>query len=751
VPGFRLRAVPVAIAAATLVLGMSAAPAGASAQAGAAASGAVRGGASAAGRADAGGSAARAGLTAAGQANGAASGGRWLGTWEAAPSGVNELGCPNCTIRNIVHTSIGGQEVRVRISNVFGTAPLQVAHATVALPATPGSADVADGTLHEVTFGGAASVTIPAGQDVLSDPVPLAVPANHDLLVTTYTPGDPTPFTYHPDAQVFSVYTSGTDEADAASASAFTQTTGSWYLLTGVEVSGSAARGDVVTFGDSITDGYQSTYGLNARWPNILADRLLALPPRDQLGVLNAGIGGNRILLDGGNGFGPAAITRFQRDVIDQAGVRYVIILLGINDIQQTPHQLDPSKIIAGLQQLIDMAHAAHLRVIGATLTPFEGWSTYDQQEEQTWAAVNHWIRTSHAYDAVVDFDAVTRDPADPYRYRPAYDSGDHLHPNDAGYMAMGASVPLAGLGVHVPAAKAGPVVRSVTPDPARAGQAVTVRGSGFGAIQGAGYVQLSNVGTYWGAPGNVATFKVDSWSDRAITFTVPQPSGPGGVWHVNAGTTATVNVIDAAGAVSRTAPLVITPTASLSDYYDDTGTSPDDDQACASLDGVGFSFSQQALAAAGLTPGATVTAGGLSYTWPDAPACTQDNIVAGAQTILVHPVQGASTLGLVGTSTNGEAQGTVLIRYSDGTTSTGTVVFGDWAGAPVAGDTTVAAMPYRNSASGTSQQLTVQVCATQVPVDPAKTVASVTLPDVGYAVGSGVTAMHIFALSFGR
>ncbi len=373
----------------------------------------------------------------------------------------------NCTIRNIVHTSVGGPEVRIRVSNVFGTAALQVAHATVALPAAPGRPDVAAGTLREVTFGGAASVTIPVGHDVLSDPVRLTVPANHDLLVTTYTPGNPTPFTYHPDAQEYSYYTSGTDQADAVSAAAFPQTTGSWYLLTGVEVGGSAARGDVVAFGDSITDGYQSTYNLNARWPNILADRLLALPPRDQLGVLNAGIGGNRILLDGGNGFGPAALTRFGRDVLDQPAVRSVIILEGINDIQQTPHQLDATKIIAGLQQLIDMAHSHGLRVIGGTLTPFEGWSTYDQQEEQTREAVNHWIRASHAYDAVVDFDAVVRDPADPHRFRPAYDSGDHLHPNDAGYMAMGAAVKLADLGTDVPSHRAGPVVRALSPNPA--------------------------------------------------------------------------------------------------------------------------------------------------------------------------------------------------------------------------------------------------------------------------------------------
>jgi lysophospholipase L1-like esterase len=674
--------------------------------------------------------------------------GQWLGTWEAAPSGVNDLGCDNCTIRNIVHTSIGGQEIRIHISNVFGTAPLVVAHATVALPAAPGSASVKAGTLTEVTFGGAASVTIPAGQDVWSDPIPLAVPANSDLLVTTYTPGDPTPFTYHPDAQEYSYYTSGADEADATDASAFPDTTGSYYLLTGVEVGGSQARGDVVTFGDSITDGYQSTYDLDYRWPNILADRLLALPPRDQMGVLNAGIGGNRILLDGGNGFGPSALSRFQRDVVDQPGARTVIILLGINDIQQTPHQLDPNAIIAGLQQLIDMGHAAGLRVIGATLTPFQGWTTFNQQEEQTWAAVNHWILTSHAYDGVIDFDKVVRDPADPLRYLPAYDSGDHLHPNDAGYMAMGAAINLSELGTTVPRGYSGPQVRSVSPRTASAGQTVTIRGNGFGSAPG--YVQFSDVGTYWGSPVNDAVFKVDSWSDRAITFTVPEPSGTGGVWHVSPGTTSTINVVDAAGAYSPGATLGITPTANLPDYYDNAGITADTDQGCGNMDGDGFSLSQQALAAAGLTPGASVTSGGLTYTWPTAAACSPDNILADAQTILVHGSRGDSTLGLLGTSTSGISQGLILINYSDGTSSSATVTFGDWAGAPVTGDTAIATMPYRNSQGGSSQQLTVSVSATQVPVNPAKRVVSVTLPEIGYYVAPSVTAMHIFALALG-
>jgi hypothetical protein len=257
-------------------------------------------------------------------------------------------------------------------------------------------------------------------------------------------------------------------------------------------------------------------------------------------------------------------------------------------------------------------------------------------------------------------------------------------------------------------------------------------------------------MGTYWGAPANAATFTIDSWSDRAITFTVPQPSGPGGVWRVSPGTTATVNVVDAAGAVSATAPLEITPTAHLADYDNNAGITPDSNQGCADLDGDGFSYSETTLTAAGLSPGTTVTSGGLTYTWPAAAACSPDNVLADAQTILVHGPRGATTLGLLGSSTSGGSQGTVLIHYSDGSTSPATVSFGDWAGAPVSGDSVVATLPYRNSQSGPSNQLTVYVFATQIPVDPARTVVAVTLPEVGHAVAPSVTAMHVFALALG-
>jgi predicted alpha-1,2-mannosidase len=294
------------------------------------------------------------------------------------------------------------------------------------------------------------------------------------------------------------------------------------------------------------------------------------------------------------------------------------------------------------------------------------------------------------------------------------------------------------------------PVADSVSPASASAGQQVTIHGSGFGATQGSGYVAFSDNGTNWGAPGNAATFQIDSWSDTAITFTVPTPSGTGGEWHVAPGTLAMVTVVNSAGAASDTPVLAIAPTSNPADYYDNTGISPDSNQSCANYDGDGYSYSANALASAGLTPGATVKADGLTFTWPDVPACSPDNILAAGQTMLVRGTSGATTLGLLGSSTNGSSQGTITINYTDGTSSTQTVYFTDWAQPPGNGDTAVATMSYRNSDSGTSQPITMYVVATTVPVDSSKTVASVTFPDVSTRVASGVTAMHVFAVSLG-
>ncbi|HTU87248.1 MAG TPA: GH92 family glycosyl hydrolase [Solirubrobacteraceae bacterium] len=294
------------------------------------------------------------------------------------------------------------------------------------------------------------------------------------------------------------------------------------------------------------------------------------------------------------------------------------------------------------------------------------------------------------------------------------------------------------------------PVALSLSPSPAAAGQQVTIAGSGFGASQGSGYVTLTDDGTTWGGPGNANALTVDSWSDTAVTVTVPSPSGSGDSVHVDPGTDAAVTVVTGAGASSDTADLQITPTSDPADYYDNAGISPDNDQACANFDGVGYSYSATALAGQGLTPGASVSADGLTFTWPNVAACSLDNVLAAGQTMLVSGKSGAGTLGLLGASTNGGSQGTITINYTDGTSSTEPVTFNDWASGPGSGDTAVATMSYRNSIGGSSQTITMYVFATTVPVDSAKTVESVTLPDVSNSVGSGITAMHIFALSLG-
>jgi IPT/TIG domain-containing protein len=293
------------------------------------------------------------------------------------------------------------------------------------------------------------------------------------------------------------------------------------------------------------------------------------------------------------------------------------------------------------------------------------------------------------------------------------------------------------------------PAAQSVNPATAAAGQEVTVTGTGFGATQGSGYVDFSNNGNDWGAPGSPLV-QIDSWSDTAITFTVPAASGTSGEPGVYPGTPVSVTVVHSSGATTDSPVMQITPTVNPSDYYDNISTSPDSDQACANYDGLGYSYSATGLANAGLTPGATVTTDNLTFTWPNMASCAPDNILAAGQTMLVNGKAGQATLGLLGSSTNGGSRGTIVINYTDGTSSTQTVSFNDWAGGPGNGDTAVATMPYRNSNSGSSQTLNMYVYATTVPINPAKTVASVVLPDVSNKVGTGVTAMHIFALALG-
>jgi len=400
------------------------------------------------------------GLTAQQPAHGAraAAGRHWVGTWAASPQGVVLSGAASVaafshqTIRQVVRVSMGGDTVRVRLSNEFGQAPLVVGAAHIALSA--GGATIVPGTDHALTFGGDSVITILAGAPALSDPVAIRVPPLGDLTISLYFPDSTPASTFHSSARATSwVSPPGNHTADVAMPA--DTTTRSWYVIAGVSVRAPAGAAAIVALGNSITDGAASTVDSNARWPDVLARRLAAAHALDRLAVLNEGIGGNRVLHDRA---GRAVLARFDGDVLRQPGVRYVIVLEGINDIgwpamgtEYRDQDVSAAEIIAGHQQLIARAHELGLVIYGATLTPFEGAFYYTPEGEAKREAVNTWIRTSGAYDGVIDFDAATRDPAHPGRFLPAHDSGDHLHPGDAGYRAMGEAIDLALFGVHAP------------------------------------------------------------------------------------------------------------------------------------------------------------------------------------------------------------------------------------------------------------------------------------------------------------
>jgi lysophospholipase L1-like esterase len=380
----------------------------------------------------------------------------WTATWSTSVvAAVPELfGVPNWsggfsdqTLRQPIRVSKGGSTVRIRLSNVYGTGPLRVAGASIGR-AGDGAA-VRPGSLKPVAFDGRRSAVVPAGRELSSDAVHLPVSALERLTVTLYLAQPTGAVPFHPFAIATSYRAAGQHLFDR-SGGAFGETSQSWYILSGVDVSGAAPhrdRGTVVAFGDSITDGAFSTPDANNRYPDELAERLVAAHRR--LGVVNAGIGGNRVLTDA-PGFGERATARFQRDALNQPGVRTVIILEGINDIGlgvgDPPQPVTAAQLIAGHRALIRAAHARGVRVIGATILPFKGVTFpgyFTEQGEQVRDAVNTWIRTSGEYDAVADFERALADPANPDFLNPVYDSGDGLHPNDAGMRAMAATVNL--------------------------------------------------------------------------------------------------------------------------------------------------------------------------------------------------------------------------------------------------------------------------------------------------------------------
>jgi len=377
----------------------------------------------------------------------------WSASWSAAPQrpsigfGPNwsEAGFSHQTLRQVVRLTSGGDDVRIRLSNRYGDGPLVITGASIGLAGT--GAGIQPGSAHPLTFGTRETATIPPGGEITSDAAQLQVKPLESVTVTLYFDGTTGPATFHSQGWTDS-YAAPGDHRVNIGGDAFTSHTESWYYLTDVEVGGRSARQDtVVAFGDSITDGFGSTLGTNNRWPDELADRLAGV--NRQRAVLDEGIGGNLVLNDSA-WYGDRAGIRFAHDVLDKPGVHSVIILEGVNDIgfsetNQPTYKPNPDvsaeQIIAGYQTLIQQAHARGIRVIGATLLPFGGSDHYSARSAAKRQAINAWIHTAGKFDAVVDFAAVVADPNNAEVLAPGYDSGDHLHPNDAGYRAMAQAI----------------------------------------------------------------------------------------------------------------------------------------------------------------------------------------------------------------------------------------------------------------------------------------------------------------------
>jgi lysophospholipase L1-like esterase len=373
--------------------------------------------------------------------------GRWIGTWSASPQAAETpIQISGQTVRQVVHTSVGGKNVRIRLSNAYGVTPLVIGSAHVALSA--GGAAIFGQTDRILTFNGSRGIAIPVGAVVVSDSVALALPPLSDLAISLYLPDNVAATTEHTlGLQTTSISGSGdfTGAPDFAATPAY-----SFFFLSGVEVSASREARAVVTLGDSVTDGAGSTPELNRRYPDLLAARLQSGPGTSQVAVLNAGVIGNRILHDL---VGTGTLSRLDRDVLVQSSARYLIVLQGNADflipaLIGNPAEIVTAKqVIQGHRQIIDRAHGMGMKAYGGTLNPVEGYpfpGLWSADLEANRQAVNLWIRTSNAYDAVIDFDKVLRDPSHPSQLLPAFDSGDHVHPNDTGYQAMADAIDLA-------------------------------------------------------------------------------------------------------------------------------------------------------------------------------------------------------------------------------------------------------------------------------------------------------------------
>ena len=381
---------------------------------------------------------------------------KWVGSWAASQQLVephNSISAEDrtdVTLRQIVHLTIGGAKLRLHLSNRYGSLPLHIASVHIARPVSADSSTISPASDQALAFSGRSDVTIPAGADYLSDPVGYSVAPLSDLAITIHLETVPTDQTGHPGSRATSYLVHG-DQVVAVELSNATQIE-HWYFIAGIDVLAPSSAASAVALGDSITDGHGATTNGNDRWPDLLARRLQAIPQTRTIAVLNHGIGGNRLLL---NGLGPSALARFNDDVIAQAGVRWLIVLEGINDIgmlgrtgEATPaeHEQLVNEIIGAYQQIIERAHTHGIIVAGGTLLPFMGSDFYHPGPagEADRQLVNKWIRTSGHFDAVIDFDQVMRDPANLDHLLPKFDSGDHLHPSPAGYAAMADAVSLA-------------------------------------------------------------------------------------------------------------------------------------------------------------------------------------------------------------------------------------------------------------------------------------------------------------------
>lgn len=379
----------------------------------------------------------------------------WVAGWASAqflPTGDAALPAgtlADSTLRQNVRASIGGDRVRVRLSNLAGTRALALSGASIARAVNPGAAAIDPATRQTLLFDGKADVIIPAGADYLSDPVTLPVRALDTLAVSIRYAGEPSAQTSHPGSRATSYILPGDHLADAHMAGA--ATFDHWFNLAAIEIERCRPAKLIVALGDSITDGRGATTNGNDRWTDRLVERLQADPKRRHIALVNQGIGGNRLLDDG---LGPNALARLDRDVLAQPGVTHLILLEGVNDLgtltREAPvspaaHQAHVARIIGTYRQIIARAHARGIKVIGATILPFVGNDYYhpDARNEADRQAVNRWIRTPGNFDGLIDFDRITRDPARPDRLLPAYDVGDALHPSPVGYRAMGNAIAL--------------------------------------------------------------------------------------------------------------------------------------------------------------------------------------------------------------------------------------------------------------------------------------------------------------------